>query len=80
VKRLSCAPAKTANMSSERPVMMPGRMSGRRTMRRKSERLAWKVHAIESESGEEAERERECHGTCSNLQAVPHRIPDGAVC
>ncbi len=35
VSRLSCIPAKTANMSSESPVMMPGRISGSRTRRRK---------------------------------------------
>ena len=35
VTRLSCNPAKTANINRERPVMIPGRINGRRTSRRK---------------------------------------------
>ena len=34
VNRLSCIPAKTANVSKDKPVMMPGRISGSRTSRR----------------------------------------------
>src|ERR1700682_3602749 len=36
VNRLSCIPEKTANISSERPVIIPGRISGSKTSRRKS--------------------------------------------
>ena len=34
VSKLSCTPAKTANIKRERPVMMPGRIKGRSTRRR----------------------------------------------
>src|SRR5580700_10426188 len=37
VSRLRCMPAATKSISSERPVMMPGRISGSSTRRRKAE-------------------------------------------
>jgi len=65
-------------MSKDSPVIIPGRISGNRTNRRKQS-LSRKLRPLQSKSRRHAERQRDDHRRKRDLQAVEHGIPDRPV-